>query len=66
MLPLGLRIYLSFFLLNNVLTYLRIGKEASMILSSCGWSEEVRSFMQATKKLCQETGSSALNDDEKK
>ncbi|XP_042025800.1 ubiquitin carboxyl-terminal hydrolase 25-like [Salvia splendens] len=43
-----------------------IGKEASVILSSCGWSEEVRSFMQATKKLCQETGNSALNDDEKK
>ncbi|KAL1537987.1 Ubiquitin carboxyl-terminal hydrolase 25 [Salvia divinorum] len=43
-----------------------IGKEASAILSSCGWSEEVLSFMHATKKLCQETGSSALNDDEKK
>ncbi|XP_057812302.1 ubiquitin carboxyl-terminal hydrolase 25-like [Salvia miltiorrhiza] len=43
-----------------------IGKEASMILRSCGWSEEVRSFMHTTKKLCQETGNSALNDHERK
>lgn len=51
---------------SNVFAFLRIGKEASMILRSCGWSEEVRSFMHATKKLCQETGDSASNDHEKK
>lgn len=43
-----------------------IGKEASMILRSCGWTEEVRGFMHATKKLCQETGNSASNDLEMK
>lgn len=37
-----------------------------MILRSCGWSEEVRSFMHTTKKLCKETGDSALNDHEMK
>ncbi|KAH6837262.1 ubiquitin-specific protease 25 [Perilla frutescens var. hirtella] len=43
-----------------------IGKEASMILQSCGWYEEVRSFMHAAKKLCHETGNSASNDHERK
>ncbi|KAL8512315.1 hypothetical protein ACS0TY_018696 [Phlomoides rotata] len=41
-----------------------IGKEASMYLRSCGWSDEVQSFMQARKKLCQETGNAASNDHE--
>ncbi|XP_047954992.1 ubiquitin carboxyl-terminal hydrolase 25-like [Salvia hispanica] len=43
-----------------------IENEASMILRSCGWSEEVHSFMHAAKKSCQETGNSALNDHERK
>ncbi|XP_042030221.1 ubiquitin carboxyl-terminal hydrolase 25-like [Salvia splendens] len=43
-----------------------IENEASMILRSCGWSEEVHSFMHEAKKSCQETGNSALNDHEKK
>lgn len=53
-------------ILNHVLACLRIGKEASMILRSCGWTEEVRGFMHATKKLCQETGNSASTDLEMK
>ena len=53
-------------ILNNVFTFLRIENEASMILRSCGWSEEVHSFMHAAKKSCQETGNSALNDHERK
>ncbi|KAL1537647.1 Ubiquitin carboxyl-terminal hydrolase 25 [Salvia divinorum] len=43
-----------------------IENEASMILRSCGWSEEVHSFMHAAKKSRQETGNSALNDHERK
>ncbi|KAK6132102.1 hypothetical protein DH2020_034168 [Rehmannia glutinosa] len=43
-----------------------IGKEASIVLRSCGWSEEVHSFMHARKKLCQEAGDTASNDHETK
>ncbi|KAI3457568.1 hypothetical protein Pfo_014231 [Paulownia fortunei] len=43
-----------------------IGKEASVILRSCGWSEEVHSFMHARKKLCQEAGNTASIDHERK
>ncbi|KAL0353896.1 UNVERIFIED_CONTAM: hypothetical protein Sangu_0970900 [Sesamum angustifolium] len=41
-----------------------IGKEASGVLSSCGWSDEVHSFMHERKKLCQEAGNGASNDHE--
>ncbi|KAK4484628.1 hypothetical protein RD792_007217 [Penstemon davidsonii] len=41
-----------------------IGKEASLILQSCGWSEEVHKFM--SKKLRQEVDDNASNDHEKK
>ncbi|KAL3821306.1 hypothetical protein ACJIZ3_007211 [Penstemon smallii] len=40
-----------------------IGKEASLILQSCGWSEEVHNFM--SKKLRQEVDDNASNDHEK-
>ncbi|KAL6570561.1 Ubiquitin carboxyl-terminal hydrolase 25 [Orobanche gracilis] len=43
-----------------------IGKEASVVLCTCGWSDEVQSFMHARKKLCQEAGNAALNDLEMK
>ncbi|XP_011082835.1 ubiquitin carboxyl-terminal hydrolase 25 isoform X2 [Sesamum indicum] len=43
-----------------------IGREASAVLSSCGWSDEVHSFMHERKKLCQEAGNGASNDDEMK
>ncbi|GFP98845.1 ubiquitin carboxyl-terminal hydrolase 25 [Phtheirospermum japonicum] len=43
-----------------------IGKEASVALRSCGWSEEVQSFMHARKKLCQEAGNAASNGREMK
>ncbi|KAL3651101.1 Ubiquitin carboxyl-terminal hydrolase 25 [Castilleja foliolosa] len=43
-----------------------IGREASVALHSCGWSEEVECFMHAMKKLCQEAGNAASNDREMK
>ncbi|KAL6529774.1 Ubiquitin carboxyl-terminal hydrolase 25 [Orobanche gracilis] len=43
-----------------------IAKEASVVLRTCGWSDEVQSFMHARKKLCQEAGNAALNDLEMK
>ncbi|KAG8386519.1 hypothetical protein BUALT_Bualt03G0156900 [Buddleja alternifolia] len=43
-----------------------IGKEASIILRSCGWSNEVHDFMRARKKVCQEAGNCASNDHERK
>ncbi|KAL0399546.1 UNVERIFIED_CONTAM: Ubiquitin carboxyl-terminal hydrolase 25 [Sesamum radiatum] len=41
-------------------------EEASAVLSSCGWSDEVHSFMHERKKLCQEAGNGASNDLEMK
>ncbi|KAL2472764.1 Ubiquitin carboxyl-terminal hydrolase 25 [Forsythia ovata] len=44
-----------------------IGKEASLFLQSCGWSDEVYKFMHSSKKFCaQEAGSETLNDHDKK
>ncbi|CAA2982785.1 ubiquitin carboxyl-terminal hydrolase 25-like [Olea europaea var. sylvestris] len=44
-----------------------IGKEASLFLRSCGWSDEVSKFMHSSKKLCaKEAGSETLHDHEKK
>ncbi|GER33619.1 ubiquitin carboxyl-terminal hydrolase [Striga asiatica] len=43
-----------------------IGKEASVFLRSCGWSDEVQKFMHARKKMCQEAGNAALDDSEMK
>ncbi|CAI9773526.1 unnamed protein product [Fraxinus pennsylvanica] len=44
-----------------------IGKEASLFLRSCGWSDEVYKFMHLSKKFCaQEPGSETVNDHEKK
>ncbi|KAK4439058.1 Ubiquitin carboxyl-terminal hydrolase 25 [Sesamum alatum] len=43
-----------------------IGKEASTVLSSCGWSDEVHNFMHERKKFCQEAGNAASNDHEMK
>ncbi|CAA0808455.1 Ubiquitin carboxyl-terminal hydrolase 25 [Striga hermonthica] len=39
-----------------------IAKEASVVLRSCGWSEEVQKFMHARKKMCREAGNAALDD----
>ncbi|KAK3000429.1 LOW QUALITY PROTEIN: hypothetical protein RJ639_021333 [Escallonia herrerae] len=43
-----------------------IGKEASSVLKSCGWADEVYTFMHSRKKKCAAAGNDASNINETK
>lgn len=51
---------------NTLFMLISLKKEALSVLRSCGWADEVYSFMRSRKRLCMEQVGTTRNGDEAK